>query len=1045
MASNLHMPRTIRARLLATWVLLGVGAVGLVIFLTGSRLEGALQAQQDRRAELLVDAISGAAATQPTVEGIQLYLEDLGGHDAADLIMVIAGEDPAVVACTDLRWIGSPVHTLPAELEADHALQIMRSPGGQVHAEPEANRTRRCYAVPVKIAALGGTRDLPDSASRGALMVHLSGEAIDAEVARGSWTLAAVLCLVTAIAFLLLWHFLHRTLLAPLSSITDSVRRRAQGDREAYAPVARDDEVGDLARTLNGMIDALDHSRAWARSNELRFQQLADTIADVFWIVDIGPPLTAVYISPAGEKVFERERGQLYANFASLIESIHEEDRGRYRAHWQELPNAAREITYRMVRSDGSLCWIEERSYPVRDESGRVTRVTGISADVTERRRAEEERQRLAALVEHGLGMMGLFSLDGQAFYINPAGREMLGVGREERLESLALSDLVGRSFRPALQAEIWPAVRLSGSWSGESALRNQRTGIEIPVLQSMFMIGSSETGRPTCVAVVGHDISAIKRANEELARTRDEALAAARAKSEFLATMSHEIRTPMNGVIGMTGLLIDSPLGSEQRDWVEVIRTSGNALLTLINDILDFSKLEAGRVHLEQLDFDLRVTVEEVLDLLAERAQGKGLEIAATFDDRLPESVQGDPARLRQILTNLVANAVKFTDEGHVLVKTSVVADAGDTAKVRVEVADSGIGIPVEAQDRLFQSFSQVDGSTTRKYGGTGLGLAISRELIELMDGTIGCHSEPGHGSTFWFEVALRKNVSLASDHVLGLPPDAARRILLATPSAIERDVVTQLVRRMGVECTCSATAAETRAALKQPGGSPFDLVLLDQRLEGMDKFALLSSLRQVSPDPAPRFVLLTFAARRKQANEARAAGFSTCLYFPVRQAALNEVLIHEQELPRTSSLPKIVLVGPRTAPAHRPRRVLVVEDNAVNQKVAVRMLERLEARADVVGNGLEALEALERFEYDLVLMDCQMPEMDGYEATRHIRRREGAARHTPIVAMTANAMEGDRERCLDCGMDDYLSKPINSALLREAVERWARRDEAA
>ena len=634
-------------------------------------------------------------------------------------------------------------------------------------------------------------------------------------------------------------------------------------------------------------------------------------------------------------------------------------------------------------------------------------------------------------------------------YWLAPHWRTMLGYNVEDLQDPTIdlLRTLVHPDDLPAQQASFQKCLT-TGVYDAEFRVR-MKTG-DYRWFRSRGICEKDAKGNPTRVSGALQDVTERRQYQHDLIEAREASAAANRAKGEFLANMSHEIRTPMNGVIGMTELLLDTALDPSQRDYTETIRDSATALLTVINDILDFSKIEAGKLDLEYIELDLRDTVEDVARLLAIQAHGKGLELTAHIDPQVPDLIKGDPARLRQILVNLGSNAVKFTEKGEVALDVRVLESTPDSALLRCEVRDTGPGIPKTRQDALFKPFSQVDASTTRKFGGTGLGLSIVKRLAELMGGTAGLESTEGVGSTFWFTtrvgVAERKHLDLQAQH------DALRglRVLVVDDNATNRKVLTGQLEACGIKPVCVSTAQDALQELVDATVSdqPFQVALLDFHMPECDGEQLGRLIRTYDHLTHTRLVLLTSSGHRGDAQRFADLGFAGYLVKPITRrdltACLSLVMSNSAESWKRRAQPLVTRHQVRAVRVEADRRILLAEDNPVNQKVARMVLEKLGLDVTVVNNGREAVTAWRGGGYDLILMDCQMPELDGYEATREIRRVEQARtnisrlnKSIPIVALTAHAMKGDDEKCREAGMTDYLTKPLDRVKLQACLER--------
>jgi PAS domain S-box-containing protein len=768
------------------------------------------------------------------------------------------------------------------------------------------------------------------------------------------------------------------------------------------------------------------------------------TFVSPAWTVLLGHPVSQVYGQPFQQFVHPDDLAGCMVFLHAAIDTGQRQEG----------------VEYRVRHIDGSWHWHTSSAVPLRDESGTVICFEGTARDITESKQAEEalkkSEERFKQLSEVFPETIFESDLEGYVTYANKNGLECFGYTEEDFLSGMNIFNLVSPDYRDQVLMRIKEKIQgIDNGYLEYQALRKDGStfhamGYSVPIIINK---------KPVGVRGFVLDITAQKQAEAELRETNHQlevatirandmaaqAAMANMAKSEFLANMSHEIRTPMNGVIGMTGLLLDTELTPEQRQFAEIVRSSGETLLSLINDILDFSKIEANKIELETLDFDLRTLIEDTAEMLSTKANEKNLEIICLVEPDVPSWLRGDPGRLRQILVNLAGNAMKFTHKGEISIRAKVESEHDNKVVVLFSVTDTGIGIPEERISALFSPFVQADGSTTRKYGGTGLGLAISKQLAELMGGNIGVQSEEGKGSTFWFTIVLEKQLEGGRPVIEPLADLRGAKVLVVDDNETNLFLVATLLKSWGCRYKEAPGGEVALSRLHDAAqcGDPFQVALVDLAMSGMDGEELGQRIKGEPEIRSTLMIMMTSLGQRGDAARLEKIGFSGYLTKPVRQSQLREclALVLGKNIQKGEGSSQNLVTRHTIAESRKGRvRVLLAEDNPTNQVVALTILKKLGYRADAVANGDEAVKALQDIPYDLVLMDCQMPEMDGYEATRCIRNPETGVINpaVPIIAMTANAMKGDRDKCLDAGMNDYLAKPILPGDLAEAIARW-------
>ncbi|PTY01492.1 hypothetical protein DB346_12120 [Verrucomicrobia bacterium LW23] len=802
------------------------------------------------------------------------------------------------------------------------------------------------------------------------------------------------------------------------------------------------DAHGDLMGYRGAGLDVSDRKRTQERTRLLE-QAVNDAMEGVV-ITDTmlnAPGPTIIYVNRAAERLTGYSRDELVGKNPRMFQGPRT-DREMLR-HLRGALEAGRGFEAETVnyRKDGTEYFVELHFSPIRDSHGVITHWLSVQRDISERqqaeqalREAEESYRTIYENVKEGIFQS---TVDGRFCSANPALAHIYGYdSQEDLLESI--EDISTQLYcDPARRAQICDILDTQGEVQGLESRVYRKDGSSIWISETSRAV-RDEDGTLLYYEGTVQDVTDRKKADDELRRAKEAAETANQAKSEFLANMSHEIRTPMNAIVGLTGLLLDTELTPEQREYVETVRQSGDALLTIINDILDFSKIESGKLEIEHAPFNLRIMLEEAFDYVSSRAAEKKLDLACLVDPAVPQQFLGDVTRLRQIIANLLSNAVKFTEKGEVTVTVGCTKqnDSGWWA-VRFVVRDTGVGIPQDKMDRLFRSFSQVDASTTRKYGGSGLGLAISKKLSELMGGEIRVSSTVGRGSEFSITVPLEGSSAKTSQ----LPLPAVRpnlngkTLLVVDDNANVRQMVANLGEMWNMNVVQSTDSRHALQLVQR--GLTFDIALIELELPNIDGVRLGHEMARHRGPETPPLILTTTISNHAELVKRMPQGFIASIAKPMHMEQLQEILdqgitgrrVTKKSLRSTGKIDP--LFGKR-----RPMRILLAEDNPVNQKVAMRILSQMSYRPDVAQNGLEALQAVERQSYDVILMDVQMPEMDGLEATRQIRRLKGK-KQPYIIAMTANAMPGDSDRCLNAGMDAYMSKPVRVEQLQTELAK--------
>lgn len=812
--------------------------------------------------------------------------------------------------------------------------------------------------------------------------------------------------------------------------------------------VRMDDSSNDalaLTGILSELISKQELTQRELAQSEAKYRSLMANLPGCIWRCKVTEPLDFVFVSEGMQTLSGYSAQQILSEaviYGSQV--IHPDDQAKVKAALQLAiqHGSSFGLEYRIIRADGEIRWVIESGRAVIDNEGKVAFLDGVILDNSAFKEAQnlaiEARMQLQLAIDSLEAAFAMYDAEGRLLVCNDRYRISFGPSASQVKAGALFDDILRHwyqstmRFKTALPVDEWLA--------SQHALRDEMHGsIEQQVDDVWLKTDITRTPEGELV-LLSTDITHLKKLNFDLMRAKSDAEAASRAKSEFLANMSHEIRTPMNGVIGMTELALDTDLTEEQRDYLDTVKASADSLLVIINDVLDFSKIEAGKLSIEQIPFALRSTLSETSKFMALQAHAKGLELLLQIEPDVANVIEGDPGRLRQVLINLMGNAIKFTREGEVALEVKTLSREGSRAVLQFTIRDTGIGIPADKINLIFEAFSQADASTTRRFGGTGLGLAITSSLVNLMGGKIWVDSEEGVGSRFHFTITTQ-----VSEHDIPafIPADSLRgvTVLAVDDNATNRKWLSATLSGWEMQVTAVESAAAALTLIES--GQRFTLILLDCNMPEMSGFDLAEVLQKLPDCGEQTLMMLTSSGQRGDVDRCKALGISGYMVKPIAQHELHDSIaltLSKNQRPDTPIVTRLSIASPATTPIKERSgiHILLVEDNVINQKLALRILEKEGHNATLAQNGRDAVEMSGSAEYDLILMDMQMPIMGGLEATRRIREREkGTQKHIPIIGLTANAMQNDRMACIEAGMDGYVSKPIRTDFLFEEVRR--------